>query len=293
MREGSLTMLTQRRLSNVLGSAIEGIDLSRELVDAEFSEVARALWEGGVLAIKRQRLEPGQFLTFACRFGRPEPHVIDQFHYPGYPDILILSNRRKETGEPIGLADAGSYFHTDYSYLEVPARLTMLYSIEVPSRGGNTLFANMSAAYEDLAGSMKRRIDDLVVLHHYGNRDDLDEGSRTAASKLTAEQKDKVNWVRHKLVRMHHFTGRKALYAVSGSSFEIEGMPADEGRHLLDELKAHALQDKYRFSYPYEVGDVVLWDDLSTLHSATLTDAADPRTLWRITVKELPAALTP
>ena len=99
-----------------------------------------------------------QFLAFARRFGRPEPHVINQFHYPGYPDILIPSNRRNN-GEPIGLADAGSYFHTDYSYLEVPARLTMLYSIEVPSRGGNTLFANMSAAYDDLAESMKRRID--------------------------------------------------------------------------------------------------------------------------------------
>ena len=188
MREGSLMMLTQRKLSNVLGSAIEGIDLSRELADAEFCELARALWEGGVLAIKGQRLAPGQFLAFARRFGRPEPHVINQFHYPGYPDILILSNRRNN-GEPIGLADAGSYFHTDYSYLEVPARLTMLYSIEVPSRGGNTLFANMSAAYDDLAESMKRRIDHLVVLHHYGNRDDLDEDSRTAASKLTAKQK--------------------------------------------------------------------------------------------------------
>jgi taurine dioxygenase len=128
MREGSLTMLTQRKLSNVLGSAIEGIDLSRELADAEFCELARALWEGGVLAIKGQRLAPGQFLAFARRFGRPEPHVINQFHYPGYPDILILSNRRNN-GEPIGLADAGSYFHTDYSYLKVPARLTMLYSI--------------------------------------------------------------------------------------------------------------------------------------------------------------------
>jgi taurine dioxygenase len=136
MREGSLTMLTQHRLSDVLGSAIEGIDLSRELADAEFGNLARALWEGGVLAIKRQRLAPGQFLAFARRFGRPEPHVIDQFHYPGYPDILILSNRRKETGELIGLADAGSYFHTDYSYLEIPARLTMLYSIEVPGDWG-------------------------------------------------------------------------------------------------------------------------------------------------------------
>lgn len=281
-------MLTQHRLSDVLGTAVEGIDL-REVSDAEFGEVAQALWQTGVLAIKRQRLAPEQFLAFARRFGRPEPHVIDQFHYPGYPDILILSNR-KENGQPIGLADAGSYFHTDYSYLDIPARLTMLYSIEVPSRGGNTLFANMYAAYDDLPASMKARIDDLVVLHHYGNRDDLDEQSRTAASTLTAEQQDKVRWVRHKLVRTHHFTGRKALYAVSGSSFEIEGMPAADGRRLLDELKAHALQDKYRLSYSYEVGDVVLWDDLSTLHSATLTDPADPRTLWRITVKEPEAA---
>ena len=268
-----------------LGTAIEDIDLCQELVAAEFREVARALWEAGVLAIKRQRLAPAQFLAFARRFGTPEPHVIDQFHYPGYPDILILSNR-SENGRPLGLADAGSYFHTDYSYLPVPARVTMLYSIEVPSRGGNTLFANMCGAHDDLPSSTKQRIGDLVVLHHYGNRDDLDEGSRTAASKLTAEQQEKVHWVRHKLVRTHHFTGRKALYAVSGSSFEIEGMPRDEGRALLEELKAHALQDKYRFSYFYEVGDVVLWDDLATLHSATLTDPANPRTLWRITVKE-------
>src|SRR5262249_37880431 len=142
MREGSLPMLTQRRLSNVLGSAIEGIDLSRELADAEFSELARALWEAGVLAVKRQRLAPGQFLAFAPRLRRPAPPLTDQFHYPAPPHILLLPTRRKKPGEPIGLAAAGSYSHPHYSYLEVPARLTMLYSIEVPNRGGNTLFAN-------------------------------------------------------------------------------------------------------------------------------------------------------
>ena len=278
-------MLAKRRLSQVLGMAIEGVDLSRPLSDGEFREIEQAFWDGQVLAIKGQRLDPAQYLAFARRFGAPEPHVIDQFHHPGYPDILILSNRTNN-GQPVGLADAGSYFHTDYSYLDVPARLTMLYSIEVPKRGGNTLFANMYAAYDDLPANIKQRADDLVVLHHYGNRDNLDDEARTAASKLTPEQKDKVGWVRHKLVRTHYGTGRKSLYAVSGSSFEILGLPRDEGVGLLDELKAHALQDKYRLSYFYDVGDVVLWDDLSTLHSATLTDPADPRTLWRITVKE-------
>ena len=278
-------MFTTRRLSNVMGAAIEGVDLSHPLSDAEFREIEQAFWDGQVLAIKGQQLEPGQYLSFARRFGAPQPHVIDQFHFPGYPDILILSNG-VENGKPIGLADGGSYFHTDYSYLAVPARVTMLYSVEVPTKGGNTLFADMYGAYDDLPDATKQRIDDLVVLHHYGNRDDLDERSRTAASRLTEEQKSRVEWVRHKLVRTHPGTGRKALYAVSGSSFEIEGMKREEGVALLDELKAHALQDKYRFSYSYDVGDVVLWDDLATLHSATLTDPNDRRTLWRITIIE-------
>jgi taurine dioxygenase len=278
-------MFHQTRLSAGLGIALEGVDLSKPLADAEFGAVEQAFWDGQVLAIKGQRLAPADYLAFARRFGPPEPHVIDQFHFPGHPDILILSNVKKD-GKPTGLQDAGSYFHTDYSYLQVPARVTMLYSVQVPSRGGNTLFADMYAAYDDLSDSMKRRIDDLVVLHHYGNRDDLSESSRTAASVLSDEQKAKVEWVRHKLVRTHYGTGRKALYAVSGSSFEIEGLPRAEGVALLDELKAQALQDKYRFSYAYDVGDVVLWDDLATLHSATLTDPDDPRTLWRITVKE-------
>ncbi|HEX2115630.1 MAG TPA: TauD/TfdA family dioxygenase [Alphaproteobacteria bacterium] len=277
--------LARSKLSEGFGIALRGVDLSQPLDDRTFREIEQAFFDGQVLAIKEQRLAPAQFVAFARRFGKPEPHVIDQFHLPGHPDILILSNR-VENGKPLGLADAGTYFHTDYSYLDVPARVTMLHALEMPREGGNTLFANMYAAYEDLPEAMKRRIEDLVVLHHYGNRDDLNEDSRTAASRLTGGQKDKMNWVRHRLVRTHYGTGRKALYAVSGSSFGIEGMPDDEAVALLDELKHHALQEKYRYSHRYEVGDVVLWDDLATLHSATLTDPAQPRTLWRITVKE-------
>lgn len=279
-------MLETHRLSDRFGLALHGVDLSRPLPEADFRAVEQAFHDGQVLAIKGQRLTPGEFLAFARRFGPPEPHVIDTFHHPDAADILILSNRRHPDGRPAGLADGGTYFHTDYSYLAVPARVTMLYSVEVPSKGGQTLFADMYGAYDDLPDAMRERIDDLVVLHHYGNRDDLDETSRTAASRLSEDQKKKVDWVRHKLVRTHPGTGRKALYAVSGSSFAIEGMGREVGVALLDELKRHALGEKYRLSYSYDVGDVVLWDDLATLHSATLTDPDDPRTLWRITVKE-------
>jgi len=103
---------------------------------------------------------------------------------------------------------------------------------------------------------------------------------------LSEEQEQKMAWVRHPVARRHPITGRTAIYSVSGSSFGIEGMPEDEARTLLDELKHHATQEKYQLRLKYGVGDVVIWDNASLLHSATLTDPADPRTLWRITLKE-------
>jgi taurine dioxygenase len=272
------------KLSDGFGAEVSGVDLA-SLNGNAFEEIRNAFYKYQVLVARAQKLTAGQFLQFARRFGPPEPHVIDQFHHPEHADILILSNVVKN-GRPTGLADAGTYFHTDYSYLEVPARATTLYSIQVPKRGGDTLFANQIAAYEDLSKEVKATIQNLVALHHYGNRDDLDKQSRTVASVLSAEQEDKVTWVKHCIARPHPVTGRTCLYAVSGSSFRIEGMPEGEGVALLDELKSHATQEKYQLRLKYGVGDVVIWDNASLLHSATLTDPQDPRTLWRITVKE-------
>jgi taurine dioxygenase len=256
-----------------------------DAIGSDFGKVWDAFFASQVLVFRGQKFTPSGFLAFARQFGRAEPHVIDQFHHPEHADILILSNVQKD-GRPIGLADAGTYFHTDYSYLDVPARATTLYSIQVPRMGGDTLFADQYAAYDGLSASLKKSIEPLIALHHYGNRDDLDKRSRTVASVLTEEQENKMSWVRHRIARKHPITGRTALYAVSGSSFGIEGMPQDEALELLDELKRHATQDKYQLRLKYGVGDVVVWDNASLLHSATLTDPADPRTLWRITIKE-------
>ena len=268
------------RLTKLGSFGLEG-----EGIEFPFKEIWDAFFQGQVLVFRNLKLSAEKYREFARQFGRPEPHVIDQFHHPEHADILILSNREKD-GKPVGLADAGTYFHTDYSYLDVPARATLLYSIEVPKKGGDTLFADQYAAYDDLPAAMKARIENLVALHHYGNRDDQDKASRTVASVLSDEQEKKMAWVKHRVARKHPVTGRKALYSVSGSSFGIEGMPQDEAIDLLDELKAHATQAKYHYRLKYGVGDVVIWDNASLLHSATLTDPADPRTLWRITVKE-------
>ncbi len=272
-------------LSAGFGVEVAGIDLAQGLSESTFAEIERAFYEHQVLALRAQELSPAQFVAWARRFGPPQPHVIDQFHHPEDPNILILSNVKRD-GQPTGLQDAGTYFHTDYSYLQVPARATTLYSRVVPKVGGDTLFANQKAAYDDLPDAMKRRIEPLVAIHHYGNRNDQDEGSRTVASVLTAEQKAKMPVITHRIARPHPVTGRKSLYAVSGSSFGIVGMPDDEARDLLDELAAHATQEKYLLRFRYGVGDVVIWDNASLLHSATLIDPNDARTLWRVTVLE-------
>jgi len=274
-----------KKLGRDFALEASGVDLARPLSDGAFREIEEAFFAGQVLVFRAQKLTARQFLEFARRFGPPEPHVVDQFHHPEYADILILSNLVRD-GKPAGLADAGTYFHTDYSYLEMPARATMLYSIQVPKVGGDTLFANQYAAYHGLPDSLKKKIENLVALHHYGNRDDLDKSSRTVASVLSQEQEQKMTWVRHRIARKHPVTGRTALYAVSGSSFGIEGVAEAEARALLDELKRHATLDRYRFRLTYGVGDVVIWDNASLLHSATLTDPEDARTLWRITIKE-------
>ena len=275
------------------GIEAEGVDLSRPLADADFAPSRRRSTRTTCWRCAPRTIDAAQFLAFARRIGPPQPHVIDQFHHPDDPNILILSNVKKD-GKPTGLQDAGSYFHTDYSYLQVPARATTLYSRVVPKVGGDTLFADQQAAYDDLPEAMKRRIEPLLAIHHYGNRHDVDEASRTAASVLSAEQKAKMPVITHRIARPHPVTGRKALYAVSGSSFGIVGMPDDEARDLLDELAAHSTAPRYQLRFRYGVGDIVVWDNAALLHSATLTDPDDPRTLWRITVlEESKAAVAP
>ena len=281
------TMLKAQRTGNTMGAEITGADLSVSMDEATFCQVQQFFLEHRVIVFRGQELSPLRFLDFARRFGCPEPHVLDQFHHPEHPDILILSNVKKGD-KPVGLADGGTYWHSDYSYLEIPARATLLYSIQVPRRGGNTLFADQVTAYDELPESMKKRIEGLVATHLYGNRDDLNLESRTVAYPPDERQKRErgITVIRHPLVRRHPLTGRKALYAVSGTSLGIEGMQERQALALLRELAAHSTQPKYQFSVSYGAGDVVAWDNAAVLHSATLVDPEDPRTLWRITVKE-------
>lgn len=280
-------MISAQRTGNIMGAEVSGAALSQPPDKTAFAQIMDLFLEHHVLVFRGQHLTASQFLAWANRFGKPEPHVLDQFHHPDYPNILILSNV-VENGKALGLADGGAYWHTDYSYPEIPARATTLYSLQAPKNGGDTMFADQMSAWYDLPEVMKKRIDRLVGVHHYGNRDDLDVKSRTVAFPPDEKQKAArgIKFLHHPLVRRHPLTGRKALYAVSGTSVGIVGMPDDEALPLLRELAAHSTQPKYCFSVRYAVGDVVIWDNAAVLHSATLTDVDDARTLWRVTTKE-------
>ena len=280
-----------RPLGDPLGTEVSGIDLGADNHENSFQIVLAALLDRQVVVVRNQNLSPDGFARFASHFGNPQPHILDHLRHPERPEILPLSNVFKD-GKPVGVYDGAAYWHTDMSYEEDPAFATLVYSIKAPQQGGDTRFANLAGAYDALPEATKRKIAGLVVKHHYGNRADINQKSRTGASELNEAQKAKVKNVYHPLVKEHPISGRKALYAVAGSSMGIEGWPDDEAVSLLDELASHATQPAFVHDHHYEVGDVVIWDDYATLHSATLTPpatcAADTRLLHRISVTGLP-----
>jgi taurine dioxygenase len=280
-------MLSVQRLPGVFGVEISGLDLSTPMDDDKEREVLDLFHEYQVIVVKNQSLEFEEFDQLTRCFGRQDPHFLDHLRMRGHPAILMLSNIF-ENDKPIGVFEGAAFWHTDVAYRNPPNSATIVYSLECPRGGCPTHFADMFSAYDALPAAMKERIDDMVVLHHYGNRADMDENSRTSAERLTPEQKTRVKNVFHPLVQRHPVTGRKSLYGVAGSSFGIVGMPDDEALELLDELKAHATQPRFVNQYNYGVGDVAAWDTYSTLHMATLHDRATTpetrRLLWRVSV---------
>jgi len=280
-------MLSTRDLNGPFGKALHSLDLSAALSDTLAKEVMTQFYDHQVVVIPGQSLSHADFDRFCALFGKAKRHLLDHLRLPGHPDILTLSNI-VENGKPIGIYEGASFWHTDVAYDVEPNVSTVAYSIEVPKVEPALRVANLALAYEALPEAMKRRLEGLWALHHYGNRADMDENSPTSAEKLTDAQKKLIHNVYQPVVIAHPVTGRKSLYAVAGSAFGIHGMPDDEAIDLLDELVAHATRPEFVLEYSYKVGDVACWDTLATLHKAPLTRRAtrpeERRLLWRISV---------
>lgn len=273
------------------GMEITGVDLSRPLDNRIMREILQVFHTHGLIVIPGQKMDFDQFDELTKQFGNQRPHFLDHLRHANHPAILNLSNIF-EDGKPIGVYEGAAFWHTDVAYEDPPNSSTVVYGRQWPKSGCDTFFADQMAAYDALSDAMKKRIDHLVALHHYGNRADLDENSKTSAEKLTVDQKKRVTNVYHPLVKRHPVTGRKALYGVAGSAFGIIGMPDDEAYDLLNELAEHAVKPAFTTSYDFKVGDAGAWDTFSTLHKATVLQPAtgpdDSRLLWRISVTGLP-----
>ena len=262
-----------------LGARVEDLDLAQPSSDNQFKQLEQALGQYGVLSYPKQTLTSLQLKDFAARFGRLEVNVANAYQDVGLPEVMILSNKL-ENGKPLGLSDAGQDWHTDMSYSKIIAFANVLYGIEIPHRNGeplgNTEFCNMHAAYADLPEDLKIRLDGMTVLHDFAKFWDkmrLQKGSNR--QPLTAAQRRAKPPVSHPIFLLHPITGKKVLYANPGYSMRINELPADESDRVLAFLAEHQLQAKYQYRHRWAVGDVLMWDNMGTLHNAVADYRAD------------------
>jgi taurine dioxygenase len=269
-----MATLTLTRLGDALGVAAEGLELNRPLDGKTQSTLRRALLDGLVLCVRGQSLTPGAYLAAMRAFGEPITQVRQAARHPEVPEIMILSSDdRDDAGDGKRLV-VGAHWHSDDSYKAVPCSLTMLYGVEVPETGGDTQFANMYAAYDDLSPAMRRQIAMLRVVHKY---DSSRKGTRVAA--LNPDEAKQVPDVTHPLVRTHPETGRKALYMNPNRMETVCGLDRAASDALLDDLVRHATQPRYQYRHKWRRGDILIWDNRCTMHKANADYPEDAQRL--------------
>lgn len=255
-----------------LGARVENIDLSQPISQASYKEIEGLLGKYGVLCFPKQTLTPQQLKNFSQHFGTLEINVANSYQEPGLPEVMTLSNIRVE-GKPIGLGDAGQDWHTDMSYSKMIAFTNVLYAMQIPHRDGkplgNTEFSNMRAAYETLPEDLKQKLDGMTVLHDFNKFwEKMRSQPGSTRAPLTPEQRAAKPPVSHPIFLTHPITGQKVLYANPGYSIRINELLADESDRILKFLFEHQLQPQFRYAHQWQVGDVLMWDNMGTIHNA-------------------------
>lgn len=267
-----------------LGAEIIGLDLGQPLNERDFARIHRAHLEHHVVVFRNQQITPEQQIAFSRRFGKLQIHVLAQFLLPGHPEILIVSNII-ENGKPIGLGDAGKYWHSDLSYKALPSLGSMLYAQELPAEGGDTLFADMHQAWDTLPAVLRAAVEGRNAVHAYTATYSKPKFGEHWRPQLTAEQLAQVKAVSHPIVRTHPETGRKALFVSEGFTTHIEGLPEDESHDILQALYAHSIKPQHIYRHVWQPGDLVFWDNRSLIHLATGCPAHLRRKLYRTTIE--------
>ena len=272
--------MTIRPLGPVMGAEIIGMDLSRPLPAAATGRIQDAFNQYKVLCFRDQELTMEQLVAFSRTWGPLVEHTMPGQLRDGITEINIATNANAE-GKPSGQHPdlTAMRWHTDRSWRVEPALATILYGLEVPSAGGDTLVSNCTKAYEGLPEDMRRRVDPLRAIHSV-------EYSRKTGDGPAATEYELRNHppTPHPLARKHPATGRKALFC-GCHAWMIEGWPEREGREFLDQMQAFATRDEYLYRHHWRRHDLLMWDNRCTTHAATPYDTAkELRTMYRTVV---------
>ena len=272
-----------RPLHDALGAEVSGLDLSQPLNRPDIDAIQDAFLERQLLCLRSDPLSPQKFSTLSRHFGEPQRQLIRRTRHDDVPEISVLdSTYKKSADKPADFKlNRKSGWHTDDSYFEVPAKVTLLQALQIPESGGDTLFCNTRKAYEDLTEDEKQRICGLQAVHAY---DTMRAPAR--ASKRTKQEEDETPEVIHPLVRTHEDTGTKAIYFNPNRTDRIVDMNRSESDALLDWVHETVTQDKYRYDHEWRVGDILIWDNRCLVHSVNVDfPIGQPRLHQRILLK--------
>jgi taurine dioxygenase len=267
-----------RPLHPALGAEIVGITLADAVGAEMFAKVYEVFLEYKLILFRDVDLPPATQVAFARRFGEVQVHVMNQYHgYADHPEIYLLTNL-DEQGRPNGKhPDLGTvHWHTDGSWRPTTGHATMMYAEMVPSEGGETLFADMYGAYDNLSDTWKARLAGMKAVHNL----DFSRTRRHGHDPMTEAQRAAVPPVAHPVVRIHPETGRKALF-LGDHAEQVEGMDYEAGRALIEELNALATPDHLVYRHVWSPRECVVWDNRCLLHRATLYDTAKQRRVMR------------
>jgi taurine dioxygenase len=265
--------LTINRLGGALGAEVIGLDLTREPANEDLDRVHQAWLDHSVLVLRDQRITPEQQLAFARRFGVARPHHLSPNRHPDHPELLVVSNEKRKDGG--GTRGSGQHWHSDYSYLEGRSTASILRALEIPSVGGDTLFASAYRAYDALSDTMRDILAGLTVTYDYA----------LVYQRHYKDRKDRVQLTEDPIIEAHPETGRKLVFFDPTYAGAIVGMEESETKAIFDFLTTHLTRPEFLYRHSWKPYDMVMWDNRCTLHYAVANyDDNELRKLNRVTV---------
>lgn len=270
------------RPTGTVGAEIIGVDLAQLSVPL-IAEIQRAWYQHDVLIFRNQRITDDDLLAFSRHFGKldsPPNQGAGKKSPPGYPEVYVVSNVKDESGEPIGaLGDGEAAWHTDMSYAAEPPDASMLYSLEIPDIGGDTCFCSMKAALKSLPPALRARIEGRDIKHD----GTYDSGGYVRKGLTPSDDPRTSVGTPHPAIIRHPVSGDEALYLGRRRNAYIVGMELAESEALLDDIWAHIETAVYR--HRWALGDLVLWDNRTTMHRRDAFDPNARRVMHRTQIK--------